>query len=121
MVKEVGVMQTVYADQAGEPWLGGEEFREYLIPDSLKGEQIIVARFITQFQTATSFYRFFKSPGHPPQAYMWMMVPAPFGPGFVHRLLPFDSWKDLEFAVGDLVFRDLIRCLAEGSIGIISN
>jgi hypothetical protein len=114
-------MQNLYADQAGEPWLGGEEFLEYLIPDSLKGEQRIVARFITQFETDTSFYRFFKSPEDPPQTYMWMMVPAPFGPGFIHRLIPFDTCGDLECAVGDLVFKDLIRCLAEGCIGIMNN
>ena len=113
--------RTLYADQQGEPWLGTEEYREYLIPDSLKGDQKIVARFITQFETGTSFYRFFKSPKNPPQTYMWMMVPAPFGPGFVHRLIPFDTWGDLEPAVGDLVFKDLIRCLAEGSLGITSN
>jgi hypothetical protein len=111
----------LYADREGEPWLGTEEYREYLIPDSLKGEQKIVARFITQFETATSFYRFFKSPDNPPQAYMWMMIPAPFGPGFVHRLLAFSTWGDLETAVGNPLFKDLIRCLAEGSIGITGN
>jgi hypothetical protein len=118
---EEGMMQTFYADQSGEPWLGGEEFQEYLIPDSIKGDQKIVARFITQFETATSFYRFFKGPENPPQAYMWMMVPAPFGPGFIHRLVPFEFWEDLAFVVGDLEFTDLIRCLAEGSIGIKIN
>jgi hypothetical protein len=111
----------IYADQVGEPWLGTEEYREYLIPDTLKGDQKIVARFITQFETDASFYRFFKSPDNPPQAFMWMMVPAPFGPGFVHRLIPFETWGDLEFAVGDHVCKDLIRCLAEGSIGIRHN
>ena len=111
----------LYADQEGEPWLGTEEYREYLIPDSLKGNQKIVARFVTQFETSTSFYRFFRGPENPLQAYMWMMVPAPFGPGFVHRLIPFTTWGDLEFAVGDHVFKDLIQCLAEGSIGITSN
>jgi hypothetical protein len=50
-----------------------------------------------------------------------MMTPAPFGPGFVHRLIPFDSWKDLEFAVGDFDMKDLVRCLAEGSIGLTAN
>jgi len=114
-------MQPLYADQAGEPWLGGDEFREYIVLDALKGEQKIVARFITQFQNDTSFYRFFKSSDDPPQAYMWMMVPAPFGPGFVHRLIPYDTWGDLAGAVGDLIFTDLIRCLAEGSIGIMYN
>jgi len=111
----------LYADQDGEPWLGTEEYREYLVPDTLKGDQKIVARFVTQFETANSFFRFFKGPENPPQAYMWMMVPAPFGPGFVHRLIPFDSWGDLELAVGDLEFKDLVRCLAEGSIGITCN
>jgi hypothetical protein len=113
--------RSLYVDREGEPWLGTEEYREYLIPDCLKGDQKIVARFITQFETATSFYRFFKGPENPPQAYMWMMVPAPFGPGFVHRLIPFETWGDLEGAIGDLVFKDLIRCLAEGSIGIANN
>jgi hypothetical protein len=110
-----------HPDQTHEPWLAGEGYQEYLFPDSLKGEQRIVARFITQFETFTSFYRFFKGPENPPQAYMWMMVPAPFGPGFVHRLIPFDSWRDLEFAVGDLDLKDLVRCLAEGSIGLTAN
>jgi hypothetical protein len=114
-------MRPFYVDQADEPWLGRAGYQEFVIPDSLKGEQKIVARFITQFETATSFYRFFKGPENPPQAYMWMMVPAPFGPGFIHRLIAFDSWQDLEFAVGDLELKDLIRCLAEGSLGITNN
>jgi len=113
--------RALYADQACAPSLDGEEYREYLIPDSLKGEQKIVARFITQFETATSFYRFFKGPESPPQAYMWMMLPAPFGPGFVHRLIPYESWRDLEFVVADSDIKELIRCLAEGSIGITNN
>jgi hypothetical protein len=108
-------------DQIQESWSDDGDCREYLIPDSIKGEQRIMARFITQFATSTSFYRFFKGPEAPPRAYMWMMVPAPFGPGFIHRLIPFDSWGDLAFAVGDLECKDLIRCLAEGSIGITSN
>jgi hypothetical protein len=107
--------------QTHEPWLAGEGYQEYLIRDSLKGEQRIVARFITQFETCTSFYRFFKGPGNPPQAYMWMMVPAPFGPGSIHRLITYKSWLDLEFAVGEVNFKDLIRCLAEGSIGATIN
>jgi hypothetical protein len=110
-----------YPDQAPEPWLGDGEYQEYLIPDTIKGDQRIFARFITQFTTATSFYRFFKTPENPSQAYLWMMVPAPFGPGFVHRLIPFNSWNELEFAVGDFEFKDLVRCLAEGSIGLTLN
>jgi hypothetical protein len=109
------------ANPAPEPWEGDGDYREYLIPDTLKGDQRIVARFITQFATPVSFFRFFKGPENPPQAYMWMMTPAPFGPGFVHRLIPFDSWKDLEFAVGDFDMKDLIRCFAEGSIGLTAN
>jgi hypothetical protein len=108
-------------DQAPEPWLGTEDYQEYLIPDTLKGDQRIVARFVTQFATPTSFYRFFKGPGQQPQAYMWMMVPAPFGPGFVHRLIAYDSWLDLESAVGDHHLKDMIRCLAEGSLGLANN
>ena len=107
-----------HPDQTHETWWDDGEYQEYLIPDSLKGEQRMVARFITQFATTTSFYRFLKGPGNPSQAYMWMMVPAPFGPGSVHRLIPFDSWRDLEFAVGDPPFKDLVRCLAEGSLGL---
>ncbi len=110
--------RSCHPDQTHEPWWGDGDYQEYRIPDSLKGEQRMVARFITQFATPTSFYRFLKGPGHPPQAYMWMMVPAPFGPGSVHRLIPFDSWGDLEFAVGDLDFADLVRCLAESSLGL---
>ncbi len=110
-----------YPDHPCEPCLAGDDYQEYLIPDTLKGEQRIMARFITQFETSTSFYRFFKGPEIPPRAYMWMMVPAPFGPGFVHRLIPYDSWVDLELAVGDHNLKDLIRCLAEGSIGIADN
>lgn len=110
-----------HPDPAQEFWWGDGDYREYLIPDSLKGDQRIVARFITQFATAASFFRFFTGPGNPPQAYMWMMTPAPFGPGFVHRLIPFDSWGDLEFAVGDFDMKDLVRCLAEGSIGLTNN
>jgi len=110
-----------HPDPAQEPWLGDGDYQEYLIPDSIKGDQRIVARFITQFATPKSFFRFFKGQGNPPQAYMWMMAPAPFGPGFVHRLIPYDSWGDLEFAVGDLDLKDLIRCLAEGSIGLTVN
>lgn len=110
-----------HPNQTHEPWLSDGDYQEYLIPDSIKGDQRIVACFITQFATPTSFYRFFKGPEPQPQAYMWMMAPAPFGPGFVHRLIPFDSWGDLEFAVGDLEFKDLVRCLAEGSIGLTVN
>jgi hypothetical protein len=110
-----------HLDVSPGTWFAGEGCQEYLIPDSLKGEQRIVARFITQFETSTSFYRFFKGPENPPQAYMWMMVPAPFGPGCIHRLIAYQSWLDLEFAVGDLNFKDLIRCLAEGSIEAATN
>jgi hypothetical protein len=110
--------RSCYSNQAPEPWLGDGDYQEYLIPDSIKGDQRIFARFITQFSTSTSFFRFFKGPENPPQAYMWMMVPAPFGPGFIHRLIPFDSWGELDFAVGDCDFKDLVRCLAEGSIGL---
>ncbi len=110
-----------YPDQAPEPCLGDGEYQEYLIPDTIKSDQRIFARFITQFATNSSFYRFFKGPEDPPQAYMWMMVPAPFGPGFVHRLIPFNSWGELEFAVGDFELKDLVRCLAEGSIGLTLN
>lgn len=109
------------ADPASDSWLATDDYQEYLIPDSLKGEQRIVARFITQFQTPTSFYRFFKGPEPQPQAHMWMMVPAPFGPGFVHRLIAYDSWVDLEWAVGDHHLKDLIRCLAESSLGVTNN
>ena len=47
-----------------------------------------------------------------------MMVPAFFGPGFIHRLVPYESWMNLEFAVGEVKNKDLIRCLAEGVIGL---
>jgi hypothetical protein len=110
-----------HPEQSHELWLAGEGYQEYLIPDSLKGEQRIVARFITQFVTSTSFYRFLLGPENPPQAYMWMAVPAPFGPGCIQRLIPYESWPDLEFAVGEVNFKDLIRCLAEGSLGITAN
>jgi hypothetical protein len=110
--------RSLHPDQAPDPSLAEQASQEYIIPDTIKGEQKIVAHFITQFETQTSFYRFFKSPGNPPQAYMWMMVPAPFGPGFMHRLIPYESWMNLEFAVGEVKNKELIRCLAEGVIGL---
>jgi len=42
--------------------LGDGDYQEYFVPDSIKGDQRIFARFITQFSTATSFFRFFNDP-----------------------------------------------------------
>jgi hypothetical protein len=38
----------------------------------------------------------------------------------VHRLIPRESWRDLE-VVADSDIKDLIRCLAEGSIDITNH
>jgi hypothetical protein len=39
----------------------------------------------------------------------------------VQRLIPYESWRDLEFVVADSDIKDLIRCLSEDSIGITNN
>jgi hypothetical protein len=114
-------MKALPPNQEIDPVVVDSEYREFIIPDSLKGEQRIIARFVTQLETPSSFYRFFQGPENPPKAYLWMMVPAPWGPGFIHRLIQYEAWRDLECAVGDIKNKDLVKCLAEGSIGITSH
>ena len=79
--------RSLHPDQAPDPSLAKQEYQEYIIPDTLKGEQKIVARFITQFETPTSFYRFFRSADNPPGLYVddgtgsfWAWIHSPAGP-----------------------------------------
>lgn len=52
---------------------------------------------------------------------MWMMVPAAVWTRVRAAVIPYESWRDLEFVVADSDIKDLICCLAEGSIGITNN
>jgi hypothetical protein len=106
------------SDQAPDPSLAKQAYPESIIWDPIQGEQKIFARLISQFETPTSCYHFSQSPDNPPQAYMWMMVPAPLGPGFMDRLIPYDDWMNLEFAVGEVKCKELLRCLADGVVGL---
>ena len=54
--------RSLHPDQAPDPSLAKQEYQEYIIPDTIKGEQKIVARFITQFETQRASTAFSEAP-----------------------------------------------------------
>lgn len=84
-------------------------FHTLVIEDTLKGMQEVFVRLVSERKGIFGIYRFLVGEGG--EAYMWMVIKSPFGPGVIQRLIQFSSWQELEVHVGsDWV----LQSMAEG-------